>query len=203
MLAHTEGLQETLYTEMTGRLKQNDESLPYQRRGYWYYSRYEEGQDYPLICRKQGSLEAEEQIMLNGPEMGAGLAFSLGGSSVSTNNNLLAYSTDTQSRRRYNIEFKDLTTGEKLPDYIENTTGGITWAGDNRPSSAVTRRPCAHTAFTSTCSAPTSIGWWCSRKPTRPSRASYIRPRATIPHSPPNPVHRIPILGRQHVMAVK
>ena len=133
MLAHTEGLQETLYTEMTGRLKQNDESLPYQRRGYWYYSRYEEGQDYPLICRKQGSLEAEEQIMLNGPEMGAGLAyFSLGGSSVSTNNNLLAYSTDTQSRRRYNIEFKNLTTGEKLPDYIENTTGGITWAGDNK-----------------------------------------------------------------------
>lgn len=132
VLAHTKDLQEELYNEIIGRIKQTDQSVPTKVDGYWYYTRYEEGEDYPFYCRKKESLEADEEIMLNGPEMGNPHSyFSIAGRSVSTNNNILAYGVDTVSRRRYNIFFKDLTTGEMLPDVIKNTTGGATWANDN------------------------------------------------------------------------
>lgn len=133
VLADTEEFQEKLYNEIVGRIKQDDQSVPVKVDGYWYYSRFEEGQDYPLYCRKKESLEAEEEIMLNGPEMGSKYDyFSIGTYVVSTDNNLIAFSLDTVSRRQYTLYFKDLTTGEIFEDEIPNTTGGATWANDNK-----------------------------------------------------------------------
>ena len=129
----TEAFQESLFNEIVGRIKQDDQSVPVLDAGYYYYSRYEEGKEYPLYCRKLGSLDAEEEIMLNVNEMAEGFSyFSVGGRSVSTNNNLLAFSVDTVSRREYTLQFKDLSTGEILSDRIPGTTGGATWANDNK-----------------------------------------------------------------------
>ena len=129
----TEAFQESLFNEIVGRIKQDDQSVPLLDNGYYYYSRYEEGKEYAIYCRKLGSLEAEEQVMLNVNEMAEGFNYyAVGGQSVSTNNNLLAFSVDTVSRREYTLQFKDLTTGEVLADRIPGTTGGATWANDNK-----------------------------------------------------------------------
>lgn len=131
-MVSTEELQKTLYDEIVGRIKQDDESVPVSMNGYTYYSRFEKGADYPLYCRKKNNDGAEE-IMLNVPEMAKNHAyFAVGGRSVSENNELLAYSVDKVSRRQYDIYFKNLTTGETLKDVIKNTTGGIVWANDNK-----------------------------------------------------------------------
>lgn len=131
-MASTEALQKTLYDEIVGRIKQDDESVPVSMNGYTYYSRFEKGADYPLYCRKKND-NGKEAIMLNVPEMAEGFSYyAVGGRSVSENNEILAYSIDTVSRRQYNIHFKNLKTGEILKDVIENTTGGITWANDNK-----------------------------------------------------------------------
>lgn len=133
VMKSTEAFQESLFNEIVGRIKQDDQSVPVLDAGYYYYSRYEEGKEYPLFCRKPGSLDAEEEVMLNVNEMAEGYSyFSVGGRSVSTNNNLLAFSVDTVSRREYTLQFKDLSTGEILPDRIPGTTGGATWANDNK-----------------------------------------------------------------------
>lgn len=132
MMAHTEGLQEKLFSEIVGRIKQTDISVPYLDNGYYYYTRYEEGKEYPLYCRKKGSLDAPEEIMLNVNEMAEGFPYyAVGGLEISDDNRLLAYSVDTVSRRIYTIYFKDLVSGEILPDRIGNTSGNIAWAGDN------------------------------------------------------------------------
>lgn len=129
----TEAFQENLFNEIVGRIKQDDQSVPLLDNGYYYYSRYEEGKEYAIYCRKLGSLEAEEQVMLNVNEMAEGFNYyAVSGQSVSTNNNLLAFSVDTVSRREYTLQFKDLTTGEVLADRIPGTTGGATWANDNK-----------------------------------------------------------------------
>ena len=133
MLASTEGLQKSLYDEIVARIDPTDQSVPVKVNGYWYYSRYEEGKEYPFYCRKEGSQEADEQIMLNGPEMAKDHAyFAIGGRSVSEDNKLLVYGVDTVSRRQYTLYVKNLETGETLSDKIENTTGGATWANDNK-----------------------------------------------------------------------
>ncbi|NND77467.1 MAG: S9 family peptidase, partial [Flavobacteriales bacterium] len=131
-LKHTEGLQESLFDEIVGRIKKDDQSVPYNNNGYSYYTRYEEGMDYPLYCRK--NLDGgEEEIMLNGPEMAKGYDYyGIGSRTVSENNELLGYGIDTVSRRRYNIYFKNLKTGEMLKDQLGNTTGGVVWANDNK-----------------------------------------------------------------------
>ncbi len=132
-LKHTEGLQKKLFDEMVGRIKQTDESVPYKDNGYWYYTRFEEGKQYPIYCRKKGELTAPEEIMLNVNEMAKGYKyFRIGGVSVSTNNEILAYGVDTVSRRQYTIYFKNLKTGELLTDKIYPTTGGCSWANDNK-----------------------------------------------------------------------
>lgn len=132
-MKETEPFQEKLFQEIVGRIKQDDQSVPVSINGYTYYSRYEEGDDYPLYCRKKNENEAKEEIMLNGPEMGKDQSyFSIGGRSVSENNELLAFSTDYVSRREYTISIKKLSTGKILKDKIENTTGGISWANDNK-----------------------------------------------------------------------
>lgn len=133
VMMHTEELQEKLYNEIVGRIKQTDTSVPYKKDGYYYYTRYEEGKEYPVYCRKKGSLEAEEEIMLNVNETAEGHSYyQVTGLSVSTNNNLVAFGVDTVSRRKYTIHFKNLETGEFIGDEIPNTTGRAVWANDNK-----------------------------------------------------------------------
>lgn len=133
MMAHTDGLREKLFTEITGRIKQTDMSVPYLENGYYYYTRYEEGKEYPLYCRKKGSLDSVEEIMLNVNEMAAGYAYyDVGGLEVSDDNRLLAFSVDTVSRRIYTLYFKNLETGEIYPDRIGQTSGNLAWAADNK-----------------------------------------------------------------------
>ena len=130
---HTEGLQKKIYDEIVGRIKQTDESVPYKDNGYWYYTRYEQGQEYPIYCRKKETLEASEQILLNVNEMAKGHDYySITGLSVSEDNRLLAYAEDSVSRRRYTIYVKDMSTGKLVEEPVPNTEGQVTWANDNK-----------------------------------------------------------------------
>ena len=132
-LKHTEGLQEKLYNEIVGRIKQTDESVPYKDNGYWYYTRYEEGKEYPIYCRKKGTLDAKEEIMLNVNEMAEGHSYyAVRGLDVSEDNNLLAFGEDSVSRRRYTLYVKDLRTGKIQEQSIPNTEGYAVWANDNK-----------------------------------------------------------------------
>ena len=133
IMTDTESFQNNLFNEFVSRIEQNDESVPYNLNGYTYYTRFNEGDDYSLHFRKKIKSNAKEELILNLPEMAKGLSyFSLGSKSISENNQYLAYSIDLVSRREYTIHFKDLITGEILEDKIENTTGRITWANDNK-----------------------------------------------------------------------
>ena len=132
-LKHTEALQEKLYKEMVGRIKQDDESVPYRDNGYWYYNRYEEGKEYPIYCRRKGDLKSPEEVLLNVNEMADGYAyFHVRGLKVSEDNNLLAYGVDTVSRRRYTLYLKDLRTGKVIDRPVPNTEGYVAWANDNK-----------------------------------------------------------------------
>ncbi len=132
-MKHTEQLQEKIYNEIIGRIKQTDESVPYKKNGYWYYTRFEQGQEYPIYCRKKGELTAPEEILLNVPEMAKGHDYySITGLDVSDDNRLLAFAEDSVSRRRYTIYIKDLKTGKIIDTPIANTEGDITWANDNK-----------------------------------------------------------------------
>jgi oligopeptidase B len=132
-MKHTEPLQEKIYNEIIGRIKQTDESVPYKDNGYWYYTRFEEGKEYPVYCRKKGSLDAAEEVLLNVNDMAKGHDYySITGLSVSDNTNLLAYAEDSVSRRRYTVYVKDLTTGKIIDTPIPNTEGRVTWANDNK-----------------------------------------------------------------------
>lgn len=133
VMGHTMDFQEQLFEEIKERIKQNDESVPYFKNGYWYYTRYEKDQEYPIYCRKKDAMDSEEEIMMNVNEMSVGHEFyNIGGLSVSPDNKLLAYSEDTLSRRIYTVRFKNLETGELLDDEITNTQGGAAWANDNK-----------------------------------------------------------------------
>ncbi|MBF9253983.1 S9 family peptidase [Pontibacter sp. 172403-2] len=133
MLENTEDLQQQLYQEIIGRIKQQDESVPFKDDGYWYYTRYEAGREYPVYVRKKGTLEAPEQVMVNANERAEGLEYyAAAGMNVSPDNRLLAFGEDTVSRRKYTIRFKDLSTGKLLADAIPNTTGAAVWANDNK-----------------------------------------------------------------------
>ena len=132
-LKHTEALQKKVYDEIVGRIKQTDESVPYKDNGYWYYTRYEQGQEYPIYCRKKGTLEGAEEILLNVNEMAKGHDYySITGLSVSEDNNLLAYAEDSVSRRRYTVYVKDLRNGKLVEEPVPNTEGQVTWANDNK-----------------------------------------------------------------------
>ncbi len=140
-MKHTEGLQDILFDEIVGRIKKDDQSVPYNDNGYTYYSRFEEGGEYALYCRKKIGSDNEE-IMLNGPEMAKGTSyFAIGGRGVSPNNELLAFGVDTISRRRYTISFKDLKTGNLLADKLTNTGGRAVWANDNKTVFYTTKDP--------------------------------------------------------------
>ena len=131
--AHTKDFQKTLFEEMKARIKEDDESVPYFYNGYFYITRFEKGKDYPIHSRKKGSLEAKEEIMFDCNAMAVGHTyFNLAGLSVSEDNQWVAFGVDTVSRRQYTIQIKNLQTGEILPMKIENTSGGSTWASDNK-----------------------------------------------------------------------
>ena len=131
-LKHTQKLQKKLYSEIIGRIKKDDSSVPYYDNGYWYYTRYEKGQEYPIYCRKKEMLEELEEIMINVNEWAEGHDyFSLGNLSVSPNNKLIAFGIDTLSRRVYTIKVKNLETGEILNDDIHGTQGPPAWANNS------------------------------------------------------------------------
>lgn len=133
MMKDTKKLQKKLYNEMVNRIKQEDESVPYKFNGYFYYSRYEKGNEHPIYCRKKENLDSKEEVLLNENEMAKGFSyFHIADFSVSPDNKIIAYSVDTLSRRKYTIKFKDLGTGELLRDNIPNTSGNIVWANDNK-----------------------------------------------------------------------
>jgi len=142
MMAHTKDLQEKLYEEIIGRIQQTDQSVPVRKNGYYYYSRYEEGLDYSFNCRKKDEENAQEEVMLDQNKMAEGLSyFAVGGQSVSPDNELLVYGVDTVSRRRYTLRVKNLETGKLLEDILVNTTGGATWANDNKTMFYTTKDP--------------------------------------------------------------
>ncbi len=128
----TEPLQEKLYKEMLGRIKQTDLSVPTRDHGYYYYSRTVEGKQYPIVCRKKGSLDAEEEVMLDGNELAKGEKFfSLGATEVSPDGTKLAFSTDTTGFREYMLSVKDLTTGKLLESKLVKASSS-TWAADSK-----------------------------------------------------------------------
>ena len=132
VMAHTDELQNALYAELQGRIKQTDESVPYRKGDYAYYTRFEEGQEYPIHCRKSETLDAAEEVMLDVNEMAQGHGFfSVGPFAVSSRQDLLAYPVDAVGRRIYDIYIKNLATGEIL-DVIPGVTENIAWAEDNR-----------------------------------------------------------------------
>jgi len=133
MMAHTQPVQEKLFQEFRARIKQTDISVPYRRDGYYYYTRVEEGKEYPVYCRKKGSLDAPEEVLVDVNQVAAGYKFcSVTFPAVSSGQNLIAYGVDTVGRRFYTIHIKNLATGEILRDRIPNVTGNVAWANDNR-----------------------------------------------------------------------
>lgn len=132
-LKHTDKFQERLFEEMKSRIKEDDESVPYKKDGYSYLTKFKKGNEYPIYLRKKEEVDAKYEVMFDVNIMAKEFKYyQLGGISISTNNRIAAYSVDTVSRRIYSIQFKDLETGEILTDVIENTTGGCTWANDNK-----------------------------------------------------------------------
>ncbi|AEO40937.1 protease II [Xanthomonas euvesicatoria pv. citrumelo F1] len=133
VMAPLKPLEEALYTEIVGRIKQDDASVPYRERGYWYYTRFETGKDYPIQARRKGSMEAPEQILLDVNQMAQGKGyFSVGDAAVSQDNRILAWADDAVGRRQYTIRFKNLDTGELYPDTVEGVSANVVWADDNK-----------------------------------------------------------------------
>ena len=131
-LSHTKIFQNNVFEEIIGRIEKDDESVPYLDNGYYYYSRFESGKEYAIHCRKEGSLNVQEEIILDENILAEGFDyFALGGRRVSPDNKWLAYGVDTLSRRIYEIHFKNLETGEILETTIPNSSGSVAWANDN------------------------------------------------------------------------
>lgn len=133
MLSHTEGFQTKLYEEIVGRIKQDDSSVPYKYKGYYYLTNYLKGKEHPIYSRRKGELSAADEVMLDANVLSEGFDYyRIAGRSTSPDNQILAYGEDTLSRRIYTIKFKNLDTGEMLPDVLEGTTGSAVWANDNK-----------------------------------------------------------------------
>ena len=125
-------LENELFEEIKSRIKEDDSSVPYLDNGYYYYTRFEKGKQYPIYCRKKDNLKNDEEILIDVNKMSQGHEyFRIGGIDISPNNKIMAYSVDTISRRLYTVHFKNLETGEKNTHTISNTSGGVSWANDN------------------------------------------------------------------------
>lgn len=133
VMAHTTNLQAKLFEEIVGRIKQDDDTVPVRIRDYFYYTRFVEGGEYAIHCRKQGSLDAPEEIMLDENELAKGHEFfALAKWDIHPGQQIVAFAVDTAGRRFNTIRFKDLTTGKLLPDTITNVTETFYWAEDGR-----------------------------------------------------------------------
>ena len=133
MTEHTRALEDRVYEEIVGRIKQDDATVPYRLRGHWYYTRFETGQEYPIYARRAGALDAPEQVMLDVNRMAEGHGFfQVGSLDVAPDNDLLAYTEDPVGRRQYTLRVKNLATGELLPDRIENVDPSVAWTADSR-----------------------------------------------------------------------
>ena len=180
MSAHTQALTERVYGEIVARIQQDDSTVPYRKRGYWYYTRYEAGKEYPVYARKARTLDAPEQVMLNANELGAGHGFyQVGGWAIAPNDQLLAYADDTVGRRQHTLRFKDLATGRPLPDAIPNVEAELAWNADSTSILYVEKDPsrCSATVCVGTCSAPT--------RHAIPSSTSRMIPATTRASRPP------------------
>ncbi len=132
VMGHLKGFQETLYKDMLSRIKETDDNVPYLKRGYWYNSRTEMGKQYPIFTRRQGSLDAKEEIIIDGNELAKDQKFmAIGAMTVSPDGKMLAYSVDFTGFRQYTLYFKNLETGDVLKDKIERVTS-LAWANDNK-----------------------------------------------------------------------
>nr|WP_206860262.1 S9 family peptidase [Lysobacter changpingensis] len=133
VMAPLKPLENKLYEEIVGRIKQDDSSVPYRERGHWYYSRFETGQDYPIYARRAGTMEGAEQILLDVNQMAAGKDyFNVGDWEVSQDNRILAWAEDAVGRRQYVIRFRNLETGEVYSDQITGVSPNLVWADDNK-----------------------------------------------------------------------
>jgi len=129
----TEALQEQLFGEMKARIKESDRSVPVQIDDYFYYQRTEAGQQYPIYCRKKGSIDAIEEILLDVNALAKGKGFlRLAAMTVSPDHRLLAYTVDTTGGERYTLRVKDLQGGTLLPDTIADTFGQVEWGNDSQ-----------------------------------------------------------------------
>lgn len=133
MLAATEPAQQLLFDEIVGRIKQDDNSVPWQKNGYWYYQRYEIGKEYPIHARRRGSMDADEQILLDVNAMAVGKEFyQVGAVAVSADGNQLAFAEDVSGRRQYGLRFRNLADGSDYPERIENVEAEVEFAADNQ-----------------------------------------------------------------------
>jgi len=133
VLAAGRPLKDKIYGEVTGRIKQDDASVPYRQRGYLYYTRFTLGADYPIVARRKGSMSAPEEVMLDENALAAGKPFfQAAGLEVSRDNRLLAYAEDLVGRRQYTLRIKDLATGRMLPDAVANIQPTLMWSDDGR-----------------------------------------------------------------------
>lgn len=137
VMAPLKPLQDTLYGEIVGRIKQDDDSVPYRERGYWYFSRFKAGQDYPVYIRARaaadGSQGKDDEVLLDLNVLAKGKDYySVGDYAISQDNKLMAYAEDTSGRRQYTVRFRNLDTGELYPDEIKGVSANLVWADDNR-----------------------------------------------------------------------
>src|SRR6266571_8317405 len=148
VMAHTQALQDRLYDELKGRVLQNDQSVPFRERNYFYYTRLVEGKNYPIYARKRGSLNAPEEVLIDANVLAEGKpTFLIRAWEISPAEDLLAFTVDTTGGRVGAIHFKNLRTGVTFADVIPRAIGGIAWAEDNRTlfytkPDSVTVRPC-------------------------------------------------------------
>ncbi|HEX8061659.1 MAG TPA: S9 family peptidase [Allosphingosinicella sp.] len=142
VLAPLKPLQEKLYGEFIGRIAQDDSSVPFRKRGYYYYSRFAAGQDYPVVARRKGAMTAAEEVLLDQPAMGNGKGyFNIGGYEASPDNRLLAYAEDIVGRRQYVLRIKNIASSEALADEVPNAEPDFVWADDNRTLFYVEKDP--------------------------------------------------------------
>lgn len=146
-------LRERLYGELVGRIKQDDSTVPYRYKGYWYYTRFEEGKEYPVHARRKGSMDAPEEVLLDVNALAAGKDFyQVGEWEPSPDQSLLAYVDDSVGRRQYTLRIKNLASGETYPEAIDGLATSLAWAADNRtvfyvendPATLLTKRVKAH-----------------------------------------------------------
>jgi oligopeptidase B len=148
MLAHTASAQQALYDEIVGRVKQDDASVPERKNGWWYYTRFEEGREYPIIARRKAAADGRydaavpEQVLLDGNALAAGKGFfQIGNTEVTRDGRILAWVEDTTGRRQWTLRFKDLDSGVVLPGAIANVEPSLAWANDNRTILYVEKDP--------------------------------------------------------------